>query len=75
MKFSRDTTEVAFTACDAIAEKDARTLANDVLAMDDDQFRAAFKKSPIKRAKLAGLQRNARVMLGHASSANGADAS
>ena len=30
---------------------------------DGEQFRAAFKKSPIKRAKRAGLQRNAGVAL------------
>ena len=32
----------------------------DLLAMDDDAFRAAFRKSPVKRAKRAGLQRNVR---------------
>ena len=63
VKFSRDATEPTFAARDVIAGKDARTLANDVLAMDDEQFRAVFKKSPIKRAKRAGLQRNATVVL------------
>ena len=33
--------------------------------MDDDGFRAAFKRSPMKRAKLRGLRRNAAVVLGN----------
>ncbi|HEV2642650.1 MAG TPA: hypothetical protein VGT98_08085 [Candidatus Elarobacter sp.] len=65
MKFARDATEPAFAARDMIAGKDAGTLATEVLAMDDEQFRTTFRKSPMKRAKLAGLQRNARVVLGH----------
>jgi epoxyqueuosine reductase len=46
-----------------LAGKDARTLAEEILAMDDEQYRAVFKGSAMKRAKLAGLQRNARVVL------------
>ena len=61
--FSRDATEPAFTAREVIAGKDARTLANEVVAMDDEQFRAVFKKSPIKRAKRSGLVRNAKAVL------------
>ncbi len=48
-----------------LAGKDARTLAEHILAMDDDAYRAAFRGSAMKRAKLAGLQRNARVALGN----------
>jgi epoxyqueuosine reductase QueG len=59
VKFSRDATEAAFAAREVIAGKDARTLADEMLAMSQEEFRAVFKKSPIKRAKLAGLQRNA----------------
>ena len=47
----------------AIAGKDARTLARDILAHDDEDFRTAFKGSPMKRAKLRGLKRNAAVVL------------
>lgn len=65
VKFSRDATELAFTARAVIAENDARTLATEVLAMTQDEFSAVFRKSPVKRAKLAGLQRNARVVLEH----------
>ncbi len=53
--------EPAFAAREAIAGKDARTLATEILAMSQEQFSAAFRKSPIKRAKLVGLQRNARA--------------
>jgi epoxyqueuosine reductase len=63
VKFSSDATEAAFDVREAIADKDARTLAEDLLAMSQEEFSAAFRKSPMKRAKLAGLQRNARVML------------
>jgi epoxyqueuosine reductase len=63
VKFSNDATEAAFDVREAIADKDARTLAEDLLAMSQEEFSAAFRKSPMKRAKLAGLQRNARVML------------
>lgn len=51
-----------------IARKDAVTLARDILALDQDAFSAAFRKSPMKRAKLVGLRRNARVLLWNASS-------
>jgi epoxyqueuosine reductase len=39
------------------------TLAHDILALDQEAFSAAFRKSPMKRAKLAGVQRNAAVAL------------
>src|SRR6185312_10287172 len=45
------------------AGKDALTLATDLLAMEQAEFSAAFRKSPMKRAKLKGLQRNAAVVL------------
>ena len=45
-----------------IAGKDSLTLARDILALDQEQFSAAFRKSPMKRAKLAGLRRNAVVV-------------
>jgi hypothetical protein len=32
--------------------------------MGQADFSAAFRKSPMKRAKLAGLQRNAKTVLG-----------
>ena len=63
VKFSRDATESAFGAREVVAGKNAKTLAIEVLEMSQDEFSAAFRKSPIKRAKLAGLQRNARAVL------------
>ena len=39
------------------------TLAMDILALNQDAFSAEFRKSPMKRAKLRGLQRNAAVVL------------
>jgi epoxyqueuosine reductase len=57
----------------AIAGKDARTLARDLLAMTQEQFSAAFKNSPMKRAKLRGLKRNAAVVLGNVGDALDAD--
>ena len=52
-----------------LASKDARTLARDVLVMTQPEFSAAFKGSPMKRAKLRGLKRNAAVVLGNVGTA------
>jgi epoxyqueuosine reductase len=54
-----------YAARAVLAGKDARALAEEVLAMDDVAYRDAFKGSAMKRAKLAGLQRNARGVLGN----------
>jgi epoxyqueuosine reductase len=45
--------------------KDARTLAHELLDMTLEEFNTAFKGSPMKRAKLRGLKRNAAVVLGN----------
>ena len=52
-----------FRAREFIAGKDALTLARDMLALDQEAFSVAFRKSPMKRAKLTGLRRNAAVVL------------
>ena len=70
VKFSREAREPAFRPREAIGRKDARTLARNVLAMDDDAFRAAFRGSPIKRTKRRGLARNAAVVLGNVGNAD-----
>jgi epoxyqueuosine reductase len=57
-----------FAAREAIAGKDARTLAREILEMTPEQFSRAFKGSPMKRAKLRGLKRNAAVVLGNVGS-------
>ena len=63
IKFARELREPAFVSREAIREKNAETLAREILAMDDDDFRAAFRNSPMKRAKHRGLARNARLVL------------
>ena len=62
-KFSLPLREDAFRPRAAIAGKDAARLAHELLAMSDDDFRASFRHSPMKRAKLGGLKRNATVVL------------
>ena len=54
---------------DALTGKDARQLARALLGMTQAEFSAAFKGSPMKRAKLRGLKRNAAVVLGNIDSA------
>ena len=65
VKFAQELREPAFASRSGIGERDARSLAVELLAMDDDAFRSAFRKSPIKRAKRRGLARNAAVVLGN----------
>jgi epoxyqueuosine reductase len=65
VKFAQELRETACTPRAAIAERDARSLARELIAMDDESFRSAFKGSPMKRAKLRGLKRNAAVVLGN----------
>lgn len=48
-----------------VAGKDARTLARDILELTQEEFSRAFRNSPMKRAKLRGLKRNAAVVLGN----------
>ncbi len=54
-----------FAAREALAGKDARQLARELLGMSQEEFSAAFRGSPMKRAKLRGLKRNAAVVLGN----------
>ncbi len=53
VKSSGDATEAALAQREVIAGKDARTLASEVLAMSQEEFSTAFRKSPVERAKLA----------------------
>jgi epoxyqueuosine reductase len=48
-----------------VASNDARTIALELLAMDDEAYQAYFRGSPMKRAKRRGLARNAAVVLGN----------
>jgi epoxyqueuosine reductase len=56
-----------FAPREFLRDKDAPTLARELLAMSPEEFSAAIKRSPMKRAKLAGLKRNAAVVLGNLS--------
>jgi epoxyqueuosine reductase len=62
-----------FAPREALAGKDARTLAREILAMDVDAYRAAFRGSPMKRAKLPAMKRNAAVALGNVGTAEDTD--
>jgi epoxyqueuosine reductase len=54
-----------FATREALASNDPRMLARELLAMSQEQMSASFKGSPMKRAKLRGLKRNACVVLGN----------
>ena len=62
-----------FAAREALAGRDARTLAREILAMDVEGYRAAFRGSAMKRAKLPMLKRNAAVVLGNVGTVEDAD--
>ena len=74
VRFATDAREPAFAAREIIAGAGARTLAHRILGMDDATFRTAFRKSPVKRAKLLGLKRNAAVVLSNASTSGEGEA-
>ena len=59
--------EAPYAAREVLAGKDARTLAREILGMTQEEFSRAFSRSPMKRAKLRGLKRNAAVVLGNPS--------
>ena len=59
-----------FAPREALAGRDARTLARELLATTQENFSRAFSKSPMKRAKLRGLKRNAAVVLGNVGTAD-----
>jgi epoxyqueuosine reductase len=63
VKFARELREPAFAARPAVRDRDAKALAQNFAAMEDEEFRSAFRNSPMKRAKRGGLARNAAVVL------------
>ena len=65
VRFSRELMEPVFEPRTALSGKDSCQLATELLAMSQEDFSTAFRKSPMKRAKLRGLQRNAAVVLGN----------
>ena len=64
-KFAQPLSELAFLPRPAVVDRDARALARDLMEMSPEAFAAAFRGSPMKRAKLRGLLRNACVVLGN----------
>jgi epoxyqueuosine reductase len=64
-RFAQPSNIAELSARPALASNDAVAIARDILEMDDEAFRTAFKRSPMKRAKLRGLKRNAAVVLGN----------
>jgi epoxyqueuosine reductase len=70
VKFAQELREPAFAARAPIGERDAQSLARELVSMDDESFRTAFRNSPIKRAKRRGLARNAAVVLGNIGDGN-----
>ncbi len=75
VSFARDLPdESPYRARAELAGKDARTLAREILSMTREQFSTDFKGSPMKRAKLRGLKRNAAVVLGNVGTAEDRDA-
>ena len=74
VKFSRELASGSpFAAREFVAGKDAVTLSRELLAMSQAEFSAAFKGSPMTRAKLRGLQRNAAVILGNVGTTDDVD--
>ena len=66
MRFARALpNDAPYSLREALGGKDARQLARELLGMSQAEFGAAFKGSPMKRAKLQGLKRNAAVVLGN----------
>jgi epoxyqueuosine reductase len=74
VRFSKELpNESPYAAREVLAAKDARQLARELLGMTQEQFGRAFRGSPMKRAKLRGLERNAAVVLGNVRSADDVD--
>ena len=65
VRFAQPNKVPEFAPRAVLASNDARTIAYALLAMSPDEFSAAFKGSPMKRAKLRGLKRNAAIVLGN----------
>jgi epoxyqueuosine reductase len=59
-RFAQASHETAFAAREA-----TRLSLTELLALNDDEFRAHFRKSPVKRIKRRGLLRNVCVALGN----------
>jgi epoxyqueuosine reductase len=66
VKFARELKEPAFKPRDVLRDREAGQIARELAEIGEDEFRAAFKNSPMKRAKRSGLARNAAIVLKNA---------
>jgi epoxyqueuosine reductase len=73
VRFSSELREDGFRPRDVLTS-DPRSLASDILEMDDASFQREFKGSPMKRAKRRGLARNAATVLGNVGTEEDLDA-
>ena len=64
-RFAEPSDEPAYRAREGLDGPSLLELADDLLSLNDEEFRRLFRKSPIKRAKRAGLLRNVCVALGN----------
>jgi epoxyqueuosine reductase len=65
IKFAQELKVPEFAPRAVISGRGASSLARELLATSQSEFSAAFKGSPMKRAKLRGLRRNAAIVLGN----------
>ena len=73
VRFASELQIPEFAPRDLLAGKDARQLARDVLDITQEDFSRTFTGSPMKRAKLRGLKRNAAVVLANSGDADDVD--
>jgi epoxyqueuosine reductase len=64
-RFARPAAEESYGAREGLDGPTLVELASELLNLNDEEFRTLFRKSPIKRAKRAGLLRNLCVALGN----------
>ena len=64
-RFARPAEDEAYRTGEGLDGPSLVELADKLLGLDDREFRAVFRDSPIKRAKRAGLLRNVCVALGN----------
>ena len=70
VRFARELPRAGVRAARGARGQGRAQLARDLLAMTQEEFSRAFKGSPMKRAKLRGLKRNAAVVLGNVGTAD-----
>jgi epoxyqueuosine reductase len=65
ISFARELKEDQFGPRSLFDGRNARDVAIELLTMNDDSYAEGLRGSPMKRAKLRGLARNAAVVLGN----------